>query len=328
MPPLIELSGNISGRLPGQRRIGRTNTFAPLSVAGSARGKPALRVPYVVETLRHKTSPLPVRRFDHGRIVQGDRSPLQRRQIFRNVAHLRVVSAAIGVSDELTFEIPSIEARETRREGAVTLAAQPMTSEAGVRGAGSRPAQGDKFARSNEPLHRCRVVRRAVRQTGYGCRHPQELDARHLAWGTGASQHRFHFDAGGTGKMGDGLQPALCILLLAVVTLTSACAPPPEAVTETALASAERGKAAIERVGCASCHTITGISWPQGKTGPALDGLERRGLIASELPNRPEVLAAFVQDAPALVPDTAMPAMPLTDREALDVAAYLYEIGR
>src|SRR5690606_15676731 len=176
MPPPIELSGNISGRLPGQRRIGRTDAFAPLSVAGRARGKPALRVPYVVETLRHKTYPLPVRaRFDHGRIVQGDRSPLPRRQIFRNVAHLRVVSASIGVSDELTFEIPSIEARETRREGAVALAAQPMASEAGVRGAGSRPAQGDKFARNNEPLHRCRLVRRAVRQTGYGCRHPQEL---------------------------------------------------------------------------------------------------------------------------------------------------------
>lgn len=128
--------------------------------------------------------------------------------------------------------------------------------------------------------------------------------------------------------MGEGLQPALSILLLGGVALVTACAPPPEPVTETAMASAERGKAAIERVGCASCHTIAGVAWPQGKTGPALDGLERRGLIAGELPNRPEVLAAFVQNAPALVPDTAMPAMPLTDREALEVAAYLYEIGR
>lgn len=93
------------------------------------------------------------------------------------------------------------------------------------------------------------------------------------------------------------------------------------------LADAQRGKAAIERVGCASCHTIEGIAWPQGRTAPALTGLERRGLIAGRLPNRPDVLAAFVRDAPSLVPDSAMPAMPLTEREARDVAAYLYGIG-
>src|SRR5690606_41598153 len=67
--------------------------------------------------------------------------------------------ASIGVSDELTFEIPSIEARETRREGAIPLPSQTVASETGVGGAGGRPAQGDKFARGNEPLHRCRVVR-------------------------------------------------------------------------------------------------------------------------------------------------------------------------
>jgi cytochrome c1 len=40
------------------------------------------------------------------------------------------------------------------------------------------------------------------------------------------------------------------------------------------------------------------------------------------------VLAAFVRDAPSLVPGTAMPAMPLTEAEARDVAAYLMAIGR
>ena len=91
-----------------------------------------------------------------------------------------------------------------------------------------------------------------------------------------------------------------------------------------ALASPERGKAAIERVGCASCHSIAGIDWPKGKAGPPLRAMNGRSLIAGELPNRPEILAAFVRDAPALVPGASMPAMPLTRREALDVAAYLY----
>lgn len=110
--------------------------------------------------------------------------------------------------------------------------------------------------------------------------------------------------------------------------VTSACKPAPEAETTTASASAARGKAAIEQAGCGSCHTIAGIAWPEGKVAPALDGLDRRALIAGQLPNRPDVLAAFVRNAPAMIPGTTMPAMPLTEREALDVAAYLYEIGR
>ena len=65
-----------------------------------------------------------------------------------------------------------------------------------------------------------------------------------------------------------------------------------------------------------------------GKTAPALQGFDRRGLIAGKLPNRPEVLAEFVRNAPALVADTTMPPMPLSANEALDVTAYLYEIGR
>lgn len=115
------------------------------------------------------------------------------------------------------------------------------------------------------------------------------------------------------------------ILLLAIAA--AGCKPPPTAETSGPLASAERGKQAIERVGCAACHTIEGIAWPQGKTAPALAGLDRRGLIAGKLPARPDVLAAFVRDAPSLVPDTAMPAMPLSQSEALDVAFYLYAIG-
>lgn len=92
-------------------------------------------------------------------------------------------------------------------------------------------------------------------------------------------------------------------------------------------ASAERGRAVIERVGCGSCHLIPGIGWPEGKVGPALGDMAERNLVAGRLPNRPDVLAAFVRNAPALLPSTAMPAMPITERESRDVAAYLYTLG-
>lgn len=109
--------------------------------------------------------------------------------------------------------------------------------------------------------------------------------------------------------------------------LAAACKPPPEQQQSMPGADVEQGRQAIERVGCAACHSIRGIDWPRGKVGPALEGFARRGMIAGRIPNEPELLARFVRDAPAVVPDTTMPPMPLTEEESRDVAAYLYEIG-
>src|SRR3546814_332956 len=106
-----------------------------------------------------------------------------------------------------------------------------------------------------------------------------------------------------------------------------ACKAPPDERLHMPEASAERGRLAIERVGCGSCHSIPGIGWPQGKLGPPLADFASQGLIAGRLPNRPDVLSAFVRNAPALLPNTTMPAMPLTQRESRDVAAYLYTLG-
>lgn len=109
--------------------------------------------------------------------------------------------------------------------------------------------------------------------------------------------------------------------------LLAACKPPPEQRQFMPVSDAAHGKAVIERVGCGSCHTIPGVSWPQGKVGPNLDGLAERALIAGKLPNRPDVLAAYIRNAPALVPGSGMPAMPVSEAEARDIAAYLYEQG-
>lgn len=114
---------------------------------------------------------------------------------------------------------------------------------------------------------------------------------------------------------------------LPLLLLAGACKPPPDRQQFMPIADAEQGKRAIERVGCGSCHSIEGIDWPKGKVGPALDGFARRGLIAGRVPNEPELLARFVRDAPAVLPGTTMPPMPLTEEESRDVAAYLYEIS-
>jgi cytochrome c1 len=54
--------------------------------------------------------------------------------------------------------------------------------------------------------------------------------------------------------------------------------------------------------------------------------MAERGLIAGQLPNRPGVLVAFLQDPPSLVPATGMPDVGLTIAEARHIAAYLYTL--
>ncbi len=86
------------------------------------------------------------------------------------------------------------------------------------------------------------------------------------------------------------------------------------------------GRDVVQRVGCASCHVFPDISWPRGALGPNLGDFADQGLIGGRVPNRPDLLAAFVRDAPALIPGTTMPAMPISERESRDVAAYLYTL--
>lgn len=93
------------------------------------------------------------------------------------------------------------------------------------------------------------------------------------------------------------------------------------------LADVERGRQAIARAGCGSCHTIEGIDWPQGQAGPPLRDFGDRALIAGHLPNRPDLLAAYIRNAPVLAPEATMPAMPVTEQEARDIAKFLYRAG-
>ncbi|MGV3555866.1 MAG: c-type cytochrome [Croceibacterium sp.] len=121
-----------------------------------------------------------------------------------------------------------------------------------------------------------------------------------------------------------GPKHAEAIAMLACLGALAACKQPPEARYVPDSRAMERGLAAIERVGCAACHEIPGLDWPQGRNGPSLAGFDDVGAIAGALPNTAENLAAFVRNAPAAKPGSTMPAMPLSEEEARDVAAYLY----
>jgi len=106
----------------------------------------------------------------------------------------------------------------------------------------------------------------------------------------------------------------------------AACADKGGASRDLAGADAGEGLRLVRAHGCGACHAIPGVAWPGGRTGGSLAGVAARPMIAGRLPNQPAVMAAFVRDAPSLLPDTGMPPMRLSEAEARDIAAYLYTL--
>ena len=86
----------------------------------------------------------------------------------------------------------------------------------------------------------------------------------------------------------------------------------------------ERGREALARWECGVCHVIPGVRGVQSHVGPPLDHFRHRVYVAGKFPNTPEVLVRWLVDPPSLAPETAMPAMGVTEAEARDIAAYLY----
>jgi cytochrome c1 len=90
--------------------------------------------------------------------------------------------------------------------------------------------------------------------------------------------------------------------------------------------NSQRGEAAIERYGCAACHTIPGIRDANGLVGPSLDRIASRTYIAGVLPNTRTNMLTWIKDPPGVDDKTAMPKLNVSDAEASDIAAYLYTL--
>lgn len=89
-------------------------------------------------------------------------------------------------------------------------------------------------------------------------------------------------------------------------------------------AVAARGAALIRDRACGSCHTISGIDRADGSIGPPLNNWSERAYIAGKLPNNSDNLVLWLTDTHRVAPDTAMPELDLTEREARHIAAYLF----
>lgn len=87
-----------------------------------------------------------------------------------------------------------------------------------------------------------------------------------------------------------------------------------------------RGQAAITSYGCPACHTIPGIAGARGLVGPPLTGFASRVYIGGVLPNTPQNVIRWIENPKAVDDKTAMPNMNIPERDARDIAGYLYTL--
>ena len=85
----------------------------------------------------------------------------------------------------------------------------------------------------------------------------------------------------------------------------------------------ERGRAALAQHACRACHVIPGISGSDTYVGRTLADLAERRFIAGGLPNNQANLVRWIRHPQSIDPHTAMPAMGVSERDALDMSAYL-----
>jgi putative membrane protein len=123
-------------------------------------------------------------------------------------------------------------------------------------------------------------------------------------------------------NVGHGVAAAMLI----VVMISCSGGLSDEQVGELTGGNPHRGAEAIRRYGCKSCHAIPGISGANALVGPPLAGIASRSYIAGVLVNSPDNMITWIRNPPAVDNKTAMPNMGVTEKDARDIAAYLYKL--
>jgi putative membrane protein len=87
-----------------------------------------------------------------------------------------------------------------------------------------------------------------------------------------------------------------------------------------------RGREAIRKYGCDTCHTIPGVPTADATVGPPLTQVARRMYLAGHIVNSPENMMRWIEHPRAHDEKTAMPEMGVTATDSRDIVAYLYTL--
>ncbi len=124
------------------------------------------------------------------------------------------------------------------------------------------------------------------------------------------------------------MTPLAPLFVVAALALGAAACETARASTRPldVVGDAQRGKGLFDDYGCTSCHIIPGVADAGGTVGPPLIAWQRRTYIAGMLPNTPGYLVRWIMTPQQVVPGNAMPDMGVSQKDASDMAAYLYTI--
>ena len=84
-----------------------------------------------------------------------------------------------------------------------------------------------------------------------------------------------------------------------------------------------RGRVALAQHACRACHMIPGLTGPETYVGRPLVDLPEQRFIAGKLPNNQANLVRWIRNPQSIDPHTAMPTMGVSERDALDMTAWL-----
>jgi cytochrome c len=118
------------------------------------------------------------------------------------------------------------------------------------------------------------------------------------------------------------------MLASALLLLTAACHRGDDEATARELTGGDpkRGAEQVTHYGCGACHEVPGVGGANGQVGPPLRGIAARTYLAGQLPNNPGNMVLWIQQPQKVEPNTNMPNLGVTDRDAHDIAAYLYTL--
>jgi cytochrome c1 len=88
------------------------------------------------------------------------------------------------------------------------------------------------------------------------------------------------------------------------------------------IGSPRRGRELLTAYGCPACHDIPGAE-TRGMVGPPLTHIASRSYLAGRIPNERIDMEQWLRHPQQLKPNTAMPNLGVTERDARDIATYL-----
>ena len=123
------------------------------------------------------------------------------------------------------------------------------------------------------------------------------------------------------------LGPTTRSLIAALLALPAvACDNGKAAGPDNFVGDTRRGADLVKQYQCGSCHDIPGIASADGNVGPPLHRIGTRTYIAGYIQNSPDNMADWIEDPQRALPGNAMPRMGIPQKDARDIAAFLYTL--